>query len=155
MPSVAVRAQSPLSPHEILAAARDFSARRAELWPDVHLEYLTVHEMGENHAVVTEGNPWPIGYVWERLRYDWSRADALRARVLDSNIFRPGSTWELWVTPRGRSTEVEVRATRHLRGKGWLIAPFFLPWMPGSAASSVHAHLVHFLDTAQRMRDEA
>jgi hypothetical protein len=33
---------------------------------------LHVHEAGETFAEVTEGNPWPIGYVWERLRYYWS-----------------------------------------------------------------------------------
>jgi hypothetical protein len=88
----------------------------------------------------------PIGYVWERLRYDWSRPDALRGRVIDSNIFRPGSTWELWAAPDNGGSLVEIRAERHLKGRGWLIAPFFLPFMPGSAVGYVGDHLRHFLD---------
>jgi hypothetical protein len=145
MPTVRVDEHSGLPPETILAAARDFSPRRAQLWPDVHVEYLQVHELGEDHADVTEGNPWPIGYVWERLRYDWSDPRALRGTVLESNLFEPGSTWELWATPEAGGTRVEIRAVRHLRGRGWLIAPFFLP-LPGiSASATVRAHLRHFL----------
>lgn len=115
------------------------------MWPDVHVAHLQVHEMGEDYAVVTEGNPWPIGYVWERLRYDWSHTGVLRGRVLDSNLFKPGSTWELWARPEPGGSLVEIHAVRHLRGRGWLIAPFFLPFVPGSAASTVRIHLQHFL----------
>jgi len=110
MPSVRVSEHSELPPDVVLVAARDFSDRRAEMWPDVHVEYLQVHETGENYAEVTEGNPWPIGYVWERLRYDWSDPHALRGRVIDSNLFKPGSTWELWATPEDGGSRVEIRA---------------------------------------------
>src|SRR5665809_72272 len=72
MPIVHVTDKTPLPPERVLDAARDFSARRAEMWPDVHVQHLTVHEAGETWADVTEGNPWPIGLVWERLRYDCS-----------------------------------------------------------------------------------
>jgi hypothetical protein len=48
-----------------------------------------VHETSENYAEVTEDNPWPIGYVWEKLHYDWSDPRSLRGRVIDSNIFKP------------------------------------------------------------------
>lgn len=142
---VRVREHTHLPPDVVLAAARDFSARRAAMWPDVHVEYLHVHDIGEHHAVVTEGNPWPIGYVWERLHYDWSDPRALRGRVVESNLFRPGSTWELWATADAAGSLVEIRADRHLRGRGWLLAPFFLPFAPGSAASTVRSHLRHFL----------
>jgi hypothetical protein len=53
------------------------------MWPDVHVEHLQVHEAGETFAEVTEGNPWPIGYVWERLRYDWSEPTWKRQRQPD------------------------------------------------------------------------
>ena len=66
--------------------------------------------MGPDYADVTEGNPWPIGYVWERLRYDWSHPQAPRGRVIDSNLFKPGSTWELWATPDDGGSHVEIRA---------------------------------------------
>ena len=52
-------------PGTVLEAARDFSERRADLWPDVHVEHLEVHDRGETWADVTEGNPWPIGFVWD------------------------------------------------------------------------------------------
>ena len=61
----------------VLEAAHDFTSRRAGLWPDVHVEHLQVHAAGHTWAEVTEGKPWPIGFVWERLRYDWSEPDAL------------------------------------------------------------------------------
>lgn len=66
MPTVHVVDQTPVAAERVLAAARDFSEQRAEMWPDVHVEHLQVHEMGESFAEVTEGDPWPIGYVWER-----------------------------------------------------------------------------------------
>jgi hypothetical protein len=118
MPSVRVAEHSDLSPDVVLAAARDFSERRADRWPDVHVEHLRIHEMGDTWAEVTEGNPWPIGVVWERLRYDWSDQHALRGTVVDSNLFKPSSTWELWATPEDGGSRVEVRANRHLRGRG-------------------------------------
>jgi hypothetical protein len=142
MPSVRVAEHSDLSPDVVLAAARDFSERRADRWPDVHVEHLRIHEMGDTWAEVTEGNPWPIGVVWERLRYDWSDPHALRGTVVDSNLFKPGSTWELWATPEDGGSRVEVRANRHLRGRGWLLYPFF---PTGIAASNVRDHLKHFL----------
>lgn len=105
MPSVHVSEHSDLPPEVVLAAARDFSPRRARMWPDVHVVHLEVHEFGEGYAEVTEGNPWPIGYVWERLRYDWSEPHALRGTVMASNLFKPGSTWELWATPEDGGVE--------------------------------------------------
>jgi len=145
VPSVVITEYTDLAPAVVLAAARDFSDRRADMWPDVHTQYLTVHEGGNDYAVVTEGNPWPIGYVWERLRYDWSSPDAIRGTVIDSNLFKPGSTWELWAYPEGDRTRVDIRATRHLQGRGWLLAPFFVRWVPGSVDGYVGDHLRHFL----------
>jgi hypothetical protein len=78
VPKVHVVDQSPVAPERVLEAARDFSARRAQMWPDVHVQHLEVHESGQTFAEVTEGNPWPIGYVWERLRYDWSEPGSVK-----------------------------------------------------------------------------
>ena len=149
MPRVRVAAYSELPAEVILVAARDFTDQRADMWPDVHVEYLHVHEIGDSYAEVTEGNPWPIGYVWERLRYDWSDPNALRGKVIDSNIFKPGSTRELWAIPENKGSRVEIRAVRHLRGRGWLLAPFFLPIPLISAAATVRDHLRHFLDSIE------
>ena len=143
MPTVQVVDTTSVTAERVLEAARDFSERRAELWPDVHVEHLKVHERGETFAVVTEGNPWPIGYVWERLRYDWSERGALKGVVVDSNLFKRGSTWEIRATPLpSGGSRVEVTAMRHLRGKGLLLAPVF---PLGLAKQTVAEHLRHFL----------
>jgi hypothetical protein len=113
----------------------------------VHVEHLQVHEAGETFAEVTEGNPWPIGYVWERLRYDWSEPGSLKGVVTDSNIFKPGSTWEISATPAHGGSRVEVIAVRHLRGlKGRLLAPVF---PLGLAKRTVADHLRHFLSKVE------
>lgn len=131
----------------MLEAARDFSDRRAELWPDVHVEHLAIHEQDSTFAEVTEGNPWPIGFVWERLRYDWSEPGVLRGTVTNSNIFKAGSTWELTAMPKNGDSRVEIDAVRHLRGiKGNLLWPFF---PLGLARRSVADHLRHFLSTLE------
>ena len=143
MPRVRVTHDTSAAPERVLEAVRDFSERRAELWPDVHVEHLQVHERGEDFAVVTEGNPWPIGDVWERLHYDWSEDRVVKGTVIDSNIFKPGSTWEIRARPRNGGSRVELTAVRHLRGfKGRLLAPTF---PLGLAKQSVAEHLRHFL----------
>jgi hypothetical protein len=148
VPTVHVVEDAAVAPERVLEAARDFSERRADLWPDVHVEHLEVHETGETFADVTEGNPWPIGYVWERLRYDWSQPGSVKGVVTDSNIFKPGSTWEIAATPRNGGSRVEVIAVRHLRGfKGRLLAPFF---PLGLAKQSVAGHLRHFIAEVER-----
>jgi hypothetical protein len=152
MPTVRVSEHSDLSPEVVLEAARDFSEHRASRWPDVHVEHMKVLDMGPDHADVIEGNPWPIGHVWEHLRYDWSDGQSLRGVVIASNIFKPGSTWELWATPEDGGSHVEIRAVRLLRGKGWLLAPFFLPIPAISAAASVRGHLLHFLASIETDR---
>jgi hypothetical protein len=153
VPTVHVVDDTPVAPDRVLEAARDFSERRAELWPDVHVEHLQVHETGATSAEVTEGNPWPIGFVWERLRYDWSEPGALKGVVTDSNIFKPGSTWEINATPAGSGSRVELTAVRHLRGfKGRLLAPFF---PLGLAKRSVADHLRHFLAAVEERESAA
>ena len=146
VPTVHVVDHTPLSPERVLAAAHDFSERRADLWPDVHVEHLRVHEEGETFAEVTEGNPWPIGHVWERLRYDWSTPGVVKGTVVDSNIFKPGSSWEIRATPSNAGTRVEVIGVRHLSGiRGRMLYPFPL----GLAKQTVAAHLRHFLSTLE------
>ena len=143
MPRVQVVEESTASAERVLEAARDFSPRRAELWRDVYTEHLTIHDRGETWADVTEGNPWPIGLVWERLRYDWSQPGVLKGAVVESNLFKPGSTWEIRATPaEGGGSRVEIAADRRLRGRGWLLWPFF---PLGLARRDVSAYLRQFL----------
>ena len=142
MPRVRVVEESSASPEQVLEAARDFSPRRAELWRDVYVEHMTIHDQGETWADVTEGNPWGPWLVWERLRYDWSQPGSLRGTVIDSNLFKPGSTWELHVTPAEGGSRVEIVALRQLRGLGWLIWPLF---PTGLARRDVADYLRQFL----------
>jgi len=143
VPTVHVVEETRVVPERVLEAARDFSERRAGMWPDVHVEHLEVHAVGETFAEVSEGNPWPIGYVWERLRYDWSVPGSVKGVVIDSNIFKPGSTWEISATAADGGSRVEVIGVRHLRGfKGRLLAPAF---PLGLARRTVADHLRHFL----------
>jgi hypothetical protein len=138
VPRVHVVEESSASPEKVLEAARDFSPRRADLWPDVHVEHFELHDRGETWAEVTEGNPWPLGLVWERLRYDWSQPGSVKGTVIESNIFRPGSTWEIRAIPTASGSRVEVIGVRHLRGvRGTLLAPLF---PLGLARQEVAAH---------------
>lgn len=152
MPTVHVTDRTFLSPERVLDAARDFSERRADLWPDVHVEHLTVNEEGQTWADVTEGNPWPIGLVWERLRYDWSQPGSVRGTVIDSNLFKPGSTWEIRARTTDGGSLIEVIGVRHLRGRGRLLAPFF---PLGLATRTVADHLRHFLSMLEETQSTA
>jgi hypothetical protein len=145
VPRVQVVTESAATPEQVLKAARDFSPRRAELWRDVYVEHFEIHERGDTWAEVTEGNPWPwpFGLVWERLRYDWSEPSVIKGVVLESNLFKPGSTWDLRASPTaGRRSRVEIVAVRHLRGRGLLLWPLF---PLGLARRDVLAYLQQFL----------
>ncbi len=149
MPTVNLTQESSATAEEVLTAAIDFSPRRAEMWPDVHVDHLQVHDTGDAWAEVTEGNPWPIGYVWERLRYDWSEPGRVMGVVVDSNIFHSGSSWEIRAESNEGGSVVELTGIRHLKGKGWLVAPFF---PLGSAKKTVASHLRHFLEYVESHR---
>ena len=114
MITIKVTAESPLPPHRVLETTRDFSDRRAEVWPNVRAKHIEVHEIGENFADGTEGT-WVVGLFWERNRYEWSQSGSVKATVIDSNIFQPGSTWELRATARDGGSEVELLLNRAFR----------------------------------------
>ena len=142
MPSVRVIEESSASPEQVLQAARDFTDRRAELWRDVHVEHMTIHDKGTTWVDVTEGNRWGPWLVWERLRYDWSQSGRLTGTVIDSNLFKPGSTWELRASAADGGSRVEILALRRLKGLGWLIWPLF---PTGLARRDVADYLSQFL----------
>jgi hypothetical protein len=114
MVTIKVAAESPLPAERVLEAANDFSDRRAEVWPNVRARRIEVHESGEYFAEVTEGT-WVAGVFWERNRYDWSKPGSVKATVMDSNIFRPGSTWELRASARDAGSAVEMVLNRGFR----------------------------------------
>jgi hypothetical protein len=154
MPEVHVVDRTPVTPERVLEAARDFSERRSELWPDVHPEHLVVHQAGHGFAEVTEGNPSPIGPFWERLRYDWSQPGSIKGVVIDSNIFQPGSTWEITATPADEGSRVTVTMVREFKGlKGRLIGPIMI--RTGLAKRTTAGHLRHFLARLEEQGPEA
>lgn len=129
----------------MLAPARDFSDRRAQLWPHVHLEHFEVHEIGHTSAEMTEGNPEPFGFIWERLCYDWSEPGRVKAVVTDSNVFHPGSTWEIRAKLNGDRTRVEIIGVRQVKGaKGGAIIRL------GIGSRVVADHLRHFLGEVEQ-----
>lgn len=111
---VTVSAHTTASVEEVLAAASDFTARRSRLWPNVKARYLEVHECGEDFADATEGT-WVVGLFWERSRYDWSHAGAVRGTVTESNVLEPGSTFELRAITDAAGTATEMVLHRTFR----------------------------------------
>ncbi len=126
---------SPLSPAGVLHILTDFSASRAQAFAGVDESNLTVHEVGDGWADVTEGNK--IG--WERERYDWDQqAGTISAVTTDSNLWGPGSRWDYRLIPQDGGTKVVIRLERHpkslaghlvgalmpLFGKGFITAGF-------------------------------
>lgn len=79
-----------------------------------------MHAQGDGWAEVTEGTASPS--VWGRERYEWS-GNVVRGTIQESNIFRPGSTWELRVEPRpGGGSVAHVSVHRRTYGvKGRLL----------------------------------
>jgi Polyketide cyclase / dehydrase and lipid transport len=120
MVEIRFEVDTPLSPQQVRAAATDFSERRPQIWSGIDPKRFTVHTLGHTTAEVTEGSR-EFGGIWARERYDWSDPDLVVARVLDSNIFGPGSRWELRVrpTPAGGSRVewTSVRQPSSLKGR--------------------------------------
>jgi Polyketide cyclase / dehydrase and lipid transport len=120
---ITVSAETSATPEQVIRGAADFSAARAKIWSNSKPKFLVVHDQGADFAEVTEG--LRIGGVfWERSRYDWSEPGTIRQQVIESNVIRPGSTWELTATPREGGSEVAMRLRRDflptLRGRaGW------------------------------------
>jgi hypothetical protein len=112
--------ETPLSPKRVLAAVTDFSERRPEIWSGIDSKQYRVHALGEDFAEVTEGGG-EFGGIWARERYDWSSPGKVIAQVVDSNVFRPGSRWELRVrpTPAGGSRVewTSLRQPNSLKGR--------------------------------------
>jgi hypothetical protein len=117
MLKITVKEHSSASAEEVLAlAGTDFSATRAQIWPNVTTRKLDVHERGETYVDVTEGGTSIARYFWERSRYDWSQPGTVKATVIDSNVLAAGSTFELRVAPgNGGGCEVEMTLQRDFR----------------------------------------
>lgn len=120
MPVIVTSVTSTLSPAEVMRILTDFGPSRAQAFAGVDESNLTVHEVGDTWADVTEGNK--IG--WERERYDWDeQAGTISAVTTDSNLWGPGSRWDYRLTPQDGGTTVVIRLERHPKGvAGHLVA---------------------------------
>ena len=108
--------ETTVPPDRVLYAARDFTERRADIFPAVSVSKLEVHTRGETSADVTEGTRAGIGDNWERCDYDWSRPDSVKATVKESNVYAvPGSSWEIKATPTDSGSRVEMIWIREFR----------------------------------------
>lgn len=105
------------TPEQFLASLTDFGPGRRELFGNSSDEYLKVHEIGVDHADVTEG----LGGIWERLRYDWSDPHHVAMTTVASNIWGGGSGHTYTLTPLSDGTTlldvVVVREGRNLKGR--------------------------------------
>jgi len=115
-----VSAETSASPEQVIEiAGKDFSARRAEIWPNVRASHLVIHDRGTDHAEVTEGGTGPARFIWERSRYEWSRPGVVTSTVIDSNAFLPGTTFELRAAPSDGGSTVEMILDRKFHPAGW------------------------------------
>ena len=114
MPSHRVVEETVVPADRVLYAARDFSARRAEVFPAVSVELMEVHAQTDTTADVTEATSvGPFGTNSERCRYDWSQPGAVLAEVIDSNVYEPSaSRWEIKAAPSDGGSRVEMTWTR-------------------------------------------
>jgi hypothetical protein len=107
---------TPVPPDRVLYAARDFSDRRAEIFPAVSVPKLEVHSRGETSADVSESTRAGIGDNWERCDYDWSNPGSVVATVTESNVYAvPGSRWEIRATANDGGSRIEMVWIREFR----------------------------------------
>jgi hypothetical protein len=114
--TIHVDADTSVAADRVLEAARDFSERRAEVFPAVSVDRMTVHELGETSADVTEATRAGLGDNWERCSYDWSQPGVVTATVTDSNVYAfPGSKWQLRAASTDSGSKVEMTWTREFQ----------------------------------------
>ena len=105
------------TPEQFVAGLTDFGPGREELFGNSADEYLKVHDLGLDHADVTEGS----GGVWERLDYDWSDPDRVVMKTTDSNVWGgdSGHTYTFTRRADGKTDldAVVVREGKNLKGR--------------------------------------
>lgn len=117
MTTIRVVAQTTLPPDRVLFAARDFSERRAEIFPAVSVPKLEIHSEDQTSADVTEATRAGFGDNWERCDYDWSKPGSVTATVTNSNVYAvPGSSWVIKATANDGGSQVEMAWIREFRG---------------------------------------
>ena len=110
------------TPEQLLEAITDFGPGRQEIFGNSATKFLQVHDLGPDHADVTEGTGKHGEAVsWERLAYDWSDPRRVTMKVLDSNLFSNASAHTYSITPRSDGTtdlDVDVvREGKNVKGR--------------------------------------
>jgi hypothetical protein len=113
VPRLTYGADSSASPEQVIDAVKDFSERRAEIWPII--DSYEVHEVAKDFADVTEGTDALGKNFWARERYEWPEPGLIRTRTTDSNVFAEGSSWQLRATAREGGSRVEVVNHRKMK----------------------------------------
>ena len=128
MLKVHVERETTAPPELVLDTWRDPSPeRRGEIWSNVTPKHFTLHGSGDDHLDVTEGT-FIVGVFSERTRYEWREPDCVVGTVLDSNVFKPGSRYELRATPRnGGGSRV-----------GFIVQREYRPGLKGRIAATVN-----------------
>ncbi len=118
MTTVHIRQSTTVSLNRFVAALINFGPDRREILTNRHEHWVKVNVRGDTWTDVTEGLS---GASWERLRCDWSELNVVRLTTIDSNVWRPESSWVYSLTPRADGgTDVDlvvVRKGRSLRGR--------------------------------------
>ena len=117
MPTIHLHQTTNLTPEQYIAGLTDFGPGRATLFPNSADEYLTVHQLSQTEADVTEGS----GGVWERLHYNWSDPNHVVLTTINSNLWggASGHTYTFTRQPNG-STDIDVdvvREGKNLKGR--------------------------------------
>ena len=106
-------AETNVAPERVLACITDFSGRRPDYWPGLSRRQYKVLERGDTWALVREGT----ANLWAVERYDWSTPGVVRWTLQESNLGRPGTVWEMRVSPRpGGGSHVDVHFERDYKG---------------------------------------
>ena len=117
MSTIHLHATTTATPDQLIAGLTDFGPGRSDLFGKSADEYLQVHDLGVDHADVTEGS----GGVWERLAYDWSDPTRIVMKTTDSNTWGgdSGHVYTLTRRPDG-TTDVDaevIRDGKNLKGR--------------------------------------
>jgi hypothetical protein len=106
-------AETTVPAERVTAAAIDFSDRRPDIWPGLSRSQYKVLEKGETSALVREGT----ANVWAVEKYDWSQPGLVRWTAQESNFCRPGTVWEMRITPTASGgTRVDMTLERNYTG---------------------------------------
>jgi len=118
MTTVHIRQSTTVSLNRFVAALIDFGSDRGEIFATGHGHWVRVNVRGDTWTDVIEGSS---GARWERLRCDWSELNVVRLTTIDSNVWRPESSWVYGLTSRADGgTDIDlvvVRKGRSVRGR--------------------------------------